>query len=291
MRNWRDHRRYIGWVSFAIFMIALLISLAFLVMFPYELNRPGVNTFPLENLSDMSTAMLGLNAFVVTILVAVITSIYSQSTQQIMTGFNIFRTALSDFKNLPIKVNALSSVPETSRKEWCEAIETLITRMDRVTLYCEGFPSDTKLENEMITYVEKSNRLADSFRVALDNKQLIALTEISNTADARQREMQIGLVMMGIGVIGERFVRSLLGVFISAFLMLMLSVIVRITSSMDTASLFSTPGFLNLFLYILMPLGSLTSFAFFLCASYYWWFGIQRHKVWGQPKRDGCAKR
>ena len=265
MRDIRMQRKYIVWLFAAISIMAPLISLVSVVVMG-RINAAGVNKFPLENLRDMSDTMLGLNAFIVTILIAVITWTYSQSTQQLTTGFNVFRTALNEFENIA----ELDSIPESARKEWHMTTKPFITRMKGVTQEWEGFVSDPKLKQAMSGYI-------NDFGCALEND---SKQRISNTSAARQQDMLIGLTTMNIGIIGERFVTSLLGVFLSVSVVLMLSVIIRITSSMGPVSLFSTPGWLNLLLYILMPLGFLASFVFLLLAGSIWWHDVhERHEI------------
>lgn len=278
----RKYREFIGWVSFIPFMFALLISLVILALVLNELNRAGVNEFHLKNLRDMSNTMLELNAFFLAILIPVIMWIYPQPTQQQKTGFSIFRTARNDFMSWANKITGWDSIPETARKEWHKSTKPFITRMKSVTLDWEGFALDPELKQEMGEYFEESNRLINDFGDALEN---YSKQRLSNMSEAGQREMLRGLVMMDGGIIGERFVMSLLGIFISVLLMLVLSVMIRITSDMDTAFPFTIPGYLNLFLYMFMPLGFLSSFAFLLRAGYIWWHDVlDFQEVWRQIK-------
>ena len=244
-----------------------------------------------KHLFDMSADMLGFLGLVVAVLIAVITTLYIQSSQSRESAFRDFLQSRNHVSLLRLRIDVIKSrmVNQCSVNEWMTLADGFIDRMNEITLEWLGYDEHPEMEKNMLCYIHRSNYLLLSLLKSdvvksdgLDQNTIkLILSEVFYTQEGHVRVMVTALLSMDKGMLGKRLVDSLLWLSCSLTLLLLLALLVRTTTGVDHISMFASSEFFDLFTYCLIPAVAAAHVVGFVVAVYLWRRSVQkREREW-----------
>lgn len=226
-----------------------------------------------DHVSSMASSLLGFLGFVTAILVAVLTNSYAQRRRNQGTGFEIFFRALCDLRQLIPEISYLrrSHQPQDVLAKWAQLCSAFTAELSNITPAWRGYSRDCLLEPQMLQYVKSSGNLMCK----------IANLPVNLRINHEQgiRNMVLGLRIMDEGAVEQELVQRLIPVFFSLAALLILCLAVRTIAGYGETN--AAHGFINPFIYVLLPLISIANFAA-LAWSLLWWVRAirQRDRMW-----------
>ena len=274
------------WTGTVYFGAPLLISVAVSLGLCMTAGT-STDYFPIEVLLSLSRDMLSFLGVIAAILIAVVTTMYVQSSQNRREGFLSFLKALNQIRGVPLEIESSGDVVDPgasgSSDYWSDLTRKFIERMNKVKPLWGGFDADPELENVMFIYVNCSKQVKDDMISNLGNSEnsKSEVRRLYNRIDESVRGMLDGLLSMEFGMVGRQFAVALMKLSFSLAILLIATLVVRALVEPLTGVGSGWWTSLSLSAYLFIPLSGVIHVLGLICATHEWWQGVRRReKPW-----------
>ena len=265
-----------GWVAIGVISLAVCVLSLFFT--------DTLADFPRDNVSSIAGTLIMFLGVTTAILIAAFTTAHVQARTKQSSGYGEFLESVGSFKAVVFELETALGVVVSRRTrkgmvKWAIAKKKFIAALDNITPLWQGYEGGSQVEQHSEDYVKASLLplfLMDKKRNQRWSEELRMRHELS------LRKITVGLRLLDEAAVDRRFAESLVRILASLSLLLICCILVRMISGVGYGQEGDVATWMNLFVYLYLPILAIGNFLALLVVVFAWWLRLRRSdEPWG----------